>query len=112
MFSVGIFSTHIPYIAFVAFYAYFLLFGINQSSSGKFQTADKVLKIEFQSEKYYASSSSNLSYFDTAEVAVLRKMAFDEMLFKRKRTVFAVSDSKSQQNNYWATHFCRPPPVV
>ena len=32
MFTIGIFSTHIPYIAFIFFYAYFLIFGIETSA--------------------------------------------------------------------------------
>ena len=35
MFTFGIFTTHIPYIAVVAFYAFFLLFGAEKASSGE-----------------------------------------------------------------------------
>jgi hypothetical protein len=33
MFTIGIFTTHLPYIAFVVFYAFFLFFGVNKASS-------------------------------------------------------------------------------
>ena len=36
MFPIGLFSTHIPYIAFVLFYAVFFLFGIEKASAGEF----------------------------------------------------------------------------
>ena len=33
MFTIGIFTTHIPYVAFVVFYAFFFLFGIRDDAA-------------------------------------------------------------------------------
>jgi hypothetical protein len=46
MFTIGIFTTHIPYIAFVAFYAFFVLFGVGKASSGDFTSGEnQILKV-------------------------------------------------------------------
>ncbi len=41
MFTFGIFTTHIPYIAVVAFYAFFLLFGAEKASSGEIHSDNR-----------------------------------------------------------------------
>lgn len=48
MFTVGIFTTHIPYLAFVVFYAYFLIFGIDKASKGELNTPVKSIVAEYQ----------------------------------------------------------------
>ncbi|MDB4584563.1 hypothetical protein N9164_15535, partial [Draconibacterium sp.] len=46
MFTFGIFTTHIPYIAIVAFYAYFLIFGVNQTASDKIKITEKSATVQ------------------------------------------------------------------
>ena len=46
MFTVGIFTTHFPYLVFIACYAWFLLFGVEQAHEGKIQIAEKSIQIE------------------------------------------------------------------
>lgn len=52
MFTFGIFTTHLPYVAFVVFYAYFLLFGVNKAVSGELETGEKFCKTEWSVEKH------------------------------------------------------------
>lgn len=57
MFTIGIFSTHLPYIAFVVFYAYFLLFGVNKASSGEIQWGESSIVLKAP-EKQFAEFDS------------------------------------------------------
>lgn len=49
MFTVGIFSTHLPYLAFVFFYAWFMLFGVQKASNGEPTTVEKSCFTEIHS---------------------------------------------------------------
>ena len=53
MFTFGIFTTHLPYVAFVVFYAYFLLFGVNKASSGEIENGEKFCKTEWIAQKHF-----------------------------------------------------------
>jgi len=46
MFTIGIFSTHLPYIAFVFFYALFFLFGVQKSSGMESRKEKKTIPVE------------------------------------------------------------------
>jgi len=70
MFTVGIFSTHLPYIAFVFFYAFFFLFGIQKASAVEVngEASIKILSVKTDahtnfSEGYniYSSHDNNVS---------------------------------------------------
>jgi hypothetical protein len=41
MFTFGLFTTHFPYLAFVVFYAYFLIFGVGKATSGEIESDEK-----------------------------------------------------------------------
>lgn len=70
MFTVGIFTTHIPYVAFVVFYAYFVIFGVEKASEGEIQSSEKNFLTEYQVSTHLNSDDqSNFnyhSYFDGA----------------------------------------------
>lgn len=61
MFTVGIFTTHIPYVAFVVFYAYFLIFGVEKASKGEIQTPGKKFTTEYQVVKHV--NADDVSYY-------------------------------------------------
>lgn len=42
MFTVGIFTTHLPYIALVVFYAFFWVFGINKATACEIDSGETV----------------------------------------------------------------------
>jgi hypothetical protein len=46
MFTIGIFSTHIPYVAFVFFYALFFLFSFQKVSSCEPEGNEKTISME------------------------------------------------------------------
>jgi hypothetical protein len=83
MFTVGIFTTHIPYIAFVVFYAWFLLFGIGKAASGEIETGEKYCKTEWVAEKHYDFSDSNSGNYYIVQ-SLINNHGFEEIHFKRK----------------------------
>jgi hypothetical protein len=62
MFTIGIFTTHLPYIAFVVFYAFFLLFGVNKASSGEIQWGENNLVLKAPATEF---SKTKLLIFPT-----------------------------------------------
>lgn len=113
MFTFGIFTTHFPYIVFVVFYGYFLIFGFNKASNGEIQIGGNKFKTEFSESKYYADSNTDSdSYSFSDYVDGLYKHAeFEEILFKRKLDHPDFASSEYRQGYYIIDHFCRPPPL-
>ncbi len=114
MFTLGIFTTHIPYIALVVFYAFFWIIGVNKASAGELQSADNSISIEIYSGDNYLeigqndiSSSSKLhdQQFLTADYNV----AF-AALQKFKHKCFH-PDIQTQGSSY-INLFSRPPPFL
>ena len=108
MFSVGIFTTHIPYIAFVVFYAWILIFGVEKASNGEIQTSDKKFVTEFRVEKINVSNGANYFYNQTDFENVTNFLVFHfKPKIKHKSRVFAFfhhCECVSSLSN-------RPPPV-
>jgi len=111
MFTVGIFTTHIPYIAFVVFYAWFLLFGVSKAASGEIETGEKYCKTEWVAEKHYNISDSNSSNFYINSETV-KYSGFEEIHFKQKIIYPEYVFRKHKQDYFCSSLFCRPPPVA
>jgi len=111
MFTVGIFTTHIPYIAFVVFYAWFLLFGVEKAASEEIETSDKYGKTEWVAEKHVRFSDSNSGNFYNIK-EILNYTGFEETHFKRKIIYPEYAFCEHNQDYYCSSLFCRPPPVA
>jgi hypothetical protein len=111
MFTVGIFTTHIPYIAFVVFYAWFLLFGIGKAASGEIETGEKYCKTEWVAEKHYDFSDSNSGNYYIVQ-SLINNHGFEEIHFKRKIIYPANTFLEHKQDYFCSSLFCRPPPVA
>ena len=111
MFSFGIFTSHIPYIAMIAFYAFFLLFGAKQANEGKIRIAEKSHTIQIHIDNSIGSSPADKSCFYTS--------------FEEQEDAFVyVRNSVNQKWKYHSsleilhkdfpnnTLFSRPPPVL
>ena len=111
MFTVGIFSTHIPYIAFVLFYAYFLVTGVNKAVAGEISVGEAFCKTEtFAANTFNKSEIDTYRYFcDISDKQKNNKIDF--LLFKRKikYTEYSV---KIPTEYYSASLFNRPPPLA
>ncbi len=110
MFTFGIFTTHIPYIAMLAFYAYFLIFGVNKARDGQIQLAKESTTIEIQTNDVVHPDSehrNNYYYSCVAEMpARVRKIVREKQKWK-----YPGVDKILPENFLNSSLFCRPPPA-
>lgn len=111
MFTVGIFTTHIPYLAFLLFYAYFLLFGVNEASNGNIRVSENSQEVEFNLNAQHTVYLSDLVYhfdnqYEKTEETELPQL-FQKFHWKSwfKHTLY-------KQDPGQGHFFCRPPPVA
>ncbi len=112
MFTIGIFSTHIPYIAFILFYAYFFVAGVNKAVEGEIPAEENFHKTEI-----YASDNHRNLNVDTYQFLCeisdqVKSASFVDFLFQRKINYPEYSSTKFRNEFYFESIFCRPPPVA
>ena len=112
MFSFGIFTTHIPYIAIVAFYAYFLIFGVEKASKGKV-TSESYFKIEIETENYLNHSTCQSAYYYQYECNFIKTALYENHVLKRKlKHSDFIYSQPFWQDIYESSLFSRPPPFL
>lgn len=112
MFTVGLFSTHIPYIAFVAFYAVFFLFGIEKASAGDFGEGDQLIPelMSVSVDNYPDAGDDNYLYNCNSFPGGIE---FEQLLFyEDKIKLFYFSSAFIKTTEYCFSWFSRPPPVA
>ncbi|MCF6358647.1 MAG: hypothetical protein L3J54_12670 [Draconibacterium sp.] len=112
MFFTGIFTTNLPYIMVLSFYAYFLIFGIEKASNGEVDS-DGYLKIEIETETYLAYGNCNSIYYfnnnyDRAGTVFLENHVL-ECKLKHPDFIY-LQHSWQDCNDYFI--FSRPPPLA
>ena len=112
MFTFGIFTTHLPYVAFVVFYAYFLLFGVNKASSGEIENGEKFCKTEWIAQKHFNKEDVKVfhySDFSCDEIQNQRHSVFETKpgIIRPEFLTLIFSSEK-----YSTQIFCRPPPAA
>jgi hypothetical protein len=112
MFTFGIFTSHIPYIAVVAFYAYFLIFGVNKAVNGEIQVSDNQFITEVQSTSIDAdfNTDSNFHYQNDFDFYV--HSHFEESVFKRKIKYRNSFFAETLQTGFNKSCYSRPPPSI
>lgn len=111
MFTFGIFTTHIPYIAFVVFYAWFLLFGVEKANDGKIQISERSVEIQYHVNDFQPEF---IAEFD-----------FQKCFCNQELNHLLLSCTRAQQKLKWQyrqsfyfqdpvpeTLFSRPPPAL
>lgn len=112
MFTFGMFTTHIPYVALVAFYAYFLLFGMEKASNGEILAESKNPFIyELQVSDHFEANSSVCFYYQAADLFA-EYSKFEDHIFKREsgRTTFI--KAIHYRFHYSPLTSNRPPPFL
>lgn len=110
MFTFGIFTTHFPYIAMVAFYAYFLIFGVNKPSDNKAQVEKShIVQVHIGNSVEVIADVSSCFYFSFSEE--IPGYIFDRAKEKQKWKHFGVNKIFPQDYAENAL-FGRPPPVL
>jgi hypothetical protein len=112
MFTFGMFTTHIPYIALVAFYAYFMLFGMEKASKGEIIAESKnPFIIEIQSTNSIETNNTGCFYYQATDLFT-EYSKFEEFIFKRKLNREVSPNSHPYCFLYSPATSNRPPPVM
>lgn len=111
MFFVGIFTTHIPYLVLVVFYAYFLIFGIENAHEGKIVIAEKSVTNEYHLNGFEDNSISETGIFYLSAATFTEQIAFNEHYVRQKWKVCRVNEPFSQAF-ICSNLFSRPPPQL
>ncbi len=114
MFTLGIFTTHIPYIALVVFYAFFWIIGVNKASSGELQLFESRISVEsptfevlVEDDQHHFKNSKSL--LEQQFLATNYNVAF-AALQKLKHKCF--HPEIQPVTNTGLTLFSRPPPFL
>lgn len=111
MFLFGIFTSHIPYIAFVVFYAYILLFGVEKATRGELQSEQKTFFTELQVEyQTHANEIQNCTYAFGPDYR--NSAQFEPFIFKRKLKPLIHPSVSVHQADFYSTFSNRPPPNI
>ena len=111
MFTFGIFTTHIPYIAMFAFYAYFLLFGVNRLDDSKIEVADKSHSVQIHIDNSVEQAPANTYSFYAVLLDNTENDAVEKSKIKQKWKHFGVNKTFPEDHPENAL-FGRPPPVL
>jgi len=112
MFTFGIFTTHLPYVAVVAFYAYFLIFGVNKALNGEIEISDNSFKIELQSDGSQENLNDNTNFYYQNDFDFFKHSFFEEIVFKRKIKYRNSFFAEILQSGFNISCFSRPPPSI
>lgn len=113
MFTFGIFTTHLPYVALVVFYAYFLLFGMNNSTAQEEnKVSDSKFRIDLQTSKSLSDSDSGTCYYYLADFDLSKQADFEESIFRRKLDHQCSQLLGNWQYIFSSNLFSRPPPTI
>lgn len=112
MFTFGMFTSHIPYIALVAFYAYFVLFGMEKASKGEILSESRNTFIyEIQVSDSFNEISSGCFYYHSEDLFA-EQSKFENFVFKRKLSRIGFDDNLHYRFIIVPSTANRPPPVV
>jgi hypothetical protein len=111
MFSFGIFTTHIPYIAFVAFYVYFLIFGVEKANDGAIRLTERSVQIERHIHDFHPAP---VSAYQVQKQLFSEDSAHELLCCERIKQRWKISCFQSfhRQDFTEDTLFCRPPPAL
>ena len=113
MFTLGIFTTHLPYIILVVFYAFFWIFGVDKASAGELSPGESLLSVELSATETIADADPYFSYQikETPERGLeVLNQAFHHIAFQR-----IIHNGyylfKYYPCSVYAVLFSRPPPL-
>jgi hypothetical protein len=112
MFTFGIFSTHIPYIAFVFFYALFFLSGFQkiaeEDPSAEVKFTQNKLTIIIDNQIIDNGASSDLDDFHISNVLKKGRMFY----VNRMKKLCTPPNKQIQSEIFGFSNFSRPPPAA
>lgn len=111
MFTFGLFTTHIPYIAFVISFAYCMFTGVDNVNNGKIQVAENSIWVQHQVNDFQKTSTSIFDHhFDIFKEQTKINQIFS--LHEKQKWKLNLKSSIYIPNYIAELPFCRPPPVM
>ncbi len=111
MFTFGIFTTHFPYLAFLFFYAYFLLFGVKEASNGNIRVTENSQQVEFNLNTQHKTYVSDLVY-NFENQCIKEEETTLPQIFQQPHRKGRLKSTHFKQDANPNLFFCRPPPVL
>jgi hypothetical protein len=111
MFSVGIFTTHIPYIVFVVFYAWFFISGIEEANNGKVLLSERSQHIEYHLNNHHPEFVSTCA-FQSLFLNEKQEHAFLSYEWAQHKLKWRHRQAFHLQEHFTDALFCRPPPQL
>lgn len=110
MFTVGIFSTHIPYIVFVFFYALFFLFSGQRTFTHEIEKEERIISCHLMTD----TGSPEAGFEKAARESGFNFPAFSErnelfLTVQKKLLPFPLSEQLETASHSFS-YFSRPPP--
>jgi hypothetical protein len=112
MFTIGIFSTHIPYIAFVLFYVYFLVAGVNKAVAGEIPSGENYTTTELYASEIFDKANVDTYHFFCNISNINNNNHFEDLIFKWKIKYPDFTFAKIHKDCLSTSLFNRPPPVA
>jgi hypothetical protein len=108
MFTIGIFSTHLPYIAFVFFYAFFFLFNYqdNQAEDSINKESACILSVIDTAGKDYYDISGDHEQTGSAIISY----HYQDFIKYKLKELFTTPDDPLIKSYFFSANFSRPPP--
>ncbi|MFW5830656.1 MAG: hypothetical protein ACOC1D_03960 [Prolixibacteraceae bacterium] len=111
MFLFGIFTSHIPYIVLMVFYASVLLFGVEKATKGELQSEQKTFVPELYVDHQFCNDDAQ-KYIFNQEFSLRQFVKFEPFIFKRKLKPLISHSLSIRQANLYSTFSNRPPPAI
>jgi len=111
MFTVGFFSTHLPYLAFVLFYAVFFFIGIEKASADEYGEGEQIFPKEISLTMDFQRDVDSNDFY---EYNAYQKENINVLLFPVywKITLKYSEFISIKSAVYLSSYFSRPPPAV
>lgn len=112
MFTFGIFTTHLPYLAFVFFYVFFLFVGIPKASSGELSGKEEKIYTVTEVVQDYAFPAKETDPGQPGITFSLRRLTDFELTPGEKIRFRTFYSSTRRNGKFCYARFSRPPPLT
>lgn len=114
MFTLGIFTTHLPYLLMVVFYAFFWMVGVNKATAGELTSDDNSLMtgITVTEQLNIDSPEHSFSFQDEPDPAVLLPEKNHQNVALQRIVHNGYYLINYYPGKVYSFLFCRPPPLL
>lgn len=113
MFNFGLFTTHLPYLVFIAAYLFYLLSGVGNEApeSGVHESSDKIIVCQ-SCHPDAAGPGQRIAFYDSLYARLNESSSLRSPAFYPAETTTATPDERIKGERYSYQAFTRPPPFM